>query len=125
MQDDINILEAITVLQAENAGFIDGAKRPNGFNDLNLDFKISWANESKFPDIKAPLDPEIIRSRNEPYLSFEDQVDKILKNISFQCQRATNSGESLIHSITLLRIKLSDRAYFIWRISRKKLESKT
>ena len=87
---------------------------------LNFDFKISSWNEQIFigwkptyVDIKSPLDTEVIRARSEPYQSFEDQVNNLLKTISLQRQRTINHNESVIHIIiTLLRIKPSDRAYF-------------
>jgi hypothetical protein len=56
---------------------------------LNLDFKISSWNEHIFigwkptyADIKSPLDPEVIRARNEPDQTLEDQVENLLETIS-------------------------------------------
>jgi len=73
-------------------------------------------------DIKSPLDPEVIRARNEPEQTLEDQVENLLKTISRQRQRAINNYESVIHSMTLLRIKPSDRAYFINNFKTKALK---
>lgn len=52
-------------------------------------------------------------ARNEPDQTLEDQVDNLLKTISLQRQRAIKNNESVIHIITLLQIKPSDRAYFM------------
>ena len=121
----ITEIEALTVLQAEEQKLIGGISRPDMVTDekeqkLNFDFKISSWNEKIFigweptyVDIKSPLDPEVIRARGEPYQSFEDQVDNLLKTIYLQRQRAIKYNESVIHIITLLRIKPSDRAYFM------------
>ena len=68
------------------------------------------------------MDPEVIRARGEPYQSLEDQVNNLLKTISLQRQRAINNNESVIHIITLLRIKLSDRAYFMNNLKTKALQ---
>ena len=125
IRNDITELEALTILQAESQNLVSGAKRPDKINDpreedLNLDFKISNWNKLKFPgwsptyvDVKAPIDPEVIIARNEPYQSLETQVDNLLKTISYQRIRAIKYNESVIHMINLLRIKPSDRYYFM------------
>ena len=124
-QDIITELEALTILQAEDQNLVLGAKRPDMQNNLkesllNLDFKILSWDKSKFPgwfptyaDVKSPLDPEVIRARNEPEQSLEDQVNNLLKTISIQRERALKYNESVVHIINLLRIKTSDRAYFM------------
>ena len=134
VQNSITEIEALTVLQAEEQNLVGGILRPDMINDqkeqtLNFDFKISNWNEQIFigwkptyVDIKSPLDPEVIRARGEPYQSLEDQVDNILKTISLQRQRAINNNESVIHIITLLRIKPSDRAYFMNNFKTKALK---
>ena len=130
----ITRIEALTVLQAERQNLIGGISRPDMLNDikeakLNFDFKISRWNQQIFigwkptyVDIKAPLDPEVIRARGEPYQTLEDQVDNLLKTISLQRKRAIENNESVIHIITLLRIKPSDRAYFINNFKTKALK---
>ena len=127
-------IEALTALQAEKQNIIGGISRPDMINNqtertLNFDFKISSWNEQIFigwkptyVDIKSPLDPEVIRARNEPEQTLEDQVDNILKTISLQRQRAIKNNESVIHIITLLRIKPSDRAYFMDNFRTKALK---
>ena len=50
--------------------------------------------------------------RNEPYQSLEDQVDNILEVVFNQYERANKLNESVIHIVTLLRIKPADRIYF-------------
>jgi hypothetical protein len=133
VRNPITEIEALTVLQAEQQTIVGGISRPDMINDqkerdLNLDFKILSWNEQIFlrwkptyVDIKSPLDPEVMRARNEPYQSLEDQVDTILKTISLQRQRAIENNESVIHIITLLRIKPSDRAYFMENFKQKAL----
>ena len=127
-------IEALTVLQAEEQNLVGGILRPDMITDkkeqrLNFDFKISSWNEQIFigwkptyVDIKSPLDPEVIRARDEPYQSLEDQVDNLLETISSQRQRAIDNNESVIHIITLLRIKPSDRAYFMNNFKTKALK---
>lgn len=116
-QTVITELEALSILQAEREKLVGGVSRPDMFNNekeakLNLDFKILSWDKWKFPgwfptyaDIKSPLDPEVIRARNEPEQSLEDQVNNLLKTISIQRQRAIENQESVIHIINLLRIK--------------------
>jgi hypothetical protein len=130
----ITEIEALTVLQAEEQNLVGGILRPDMINDqkeqtLNFDFKISSWNKQIFigwkptyVDIKSPLDPEVIRARNEPDQTLEDQVDNLLKTISLQRQRAIKNNESVIHIITLLRIKPSDRAYFMNNFKTKALK---
>lgn len=104
-------MEAFTILQAESQNLVSGAKRPDTLKKaLKLDFKISNWNKLKFPgwsptyvDIKAPIDPEVIIAREEPYQSLETQVDNILKTISYQRVRAISYNESVVHIINLLR----------------------
>ena len=72
-----------------------------------------------YVDIKAPLDPEVIRARDEPYESLDDQVDNLLKTISRQRNRAIQTNESVVHIINLLRIKPADRSYFMDNFLRK------
>ena len=127
-------IEALTVLQAEEQKLVGGISRPDMINDqkeqtLNFDFKISSWNEQIFigwqptyVDIKSPLDPEVTRARNEPDQTLEDQVDNLLKTISRQRQRAIKNNESVIHIIPLLRIKPSDRAYFMNNFKTKALK---
>lgn len=134
VRNDITEIEALSVLQAEKQNLVGGIFRPDMINDqreqtLNFDFKISSWNEQIFIglrptyiDIKSPLDPEIIRARNEPEQTLEDQVDNLLKTISLQRQRAIKNNESVIHIITLLRIKPSDRAYFMNNFKTKALK---
>jgi len=117
-------IEALTALQAEQQNLIGGISRPDMTNNLkeaklNLDFKILSWNEEVFRgwkltyvDIKSPLDPEIIRARDEGDQTLENQVDNLLKTISLQRKRAIDNDESVIHIITLLRIKPADRLYF-------------
>ena len=97
--------------------------------NLNFDFKILGWNEQIFigwkptyVDIKSPLDPEVIRARNEPPQTLEDQVDNLLKTISIQRERAIKYNESVIHIITLLRIKPSERTYFMTNFRIKALK---
>lgn len=66
-----------------------------------------------YADVKAPIDPEVIIARDEAYQSLETQVDNLLNTISYQRSRAIKYNESVIHIINLLRIKPSDRAYFM------------
>lgn len=96
---------------------------------LNFDFKISSWNELIFlglqptqVDIKMSLDPEVIRARNESEQTLEDQVDNILKTISIQRQRAIENQETVIHIITLLRMKPSGRSYFMNNFKHKALK---
>lgn len=119
-----------TNLTEEEKLEIDKQVRKNRF-ELEFYIKISSWNGPIFTgwkptyiDIKSPLDPEVIRirARGEPYQSLEDQVDNILKTISLQRQRAINNNESVIHIITLLRIKPSDRAYFMNNFKTKALK---
>ena len=49
-------------------------------------------------------------------------MDNLLETISSQRQRAIDNNESVIHIITLLRIKPSDRAYFINNFETKALK---
>lgn len=63
-----------------------------------------------------------MRARGEPYQSLEDQVDNLLESIVSQRQRARDNNESVIHIITLLRIKPSDRAYFMNNFKTKGLK---
>jgi hypothetical protein len=133
-QNIITEIEALTILQAEEQNLVGGISRPDMINSekerkLNLDFKISSWNEHIFiglqptyVDIKSPLDPEVIRARNEPEQTLEDQVDNLLKTIYIQRQRATDNQETVIHIITLLRIKPSDRAYFMDNLKNKALK---
>lgn len=134
IRNSITEIEALTVLQAEEQNLVGGILRPDMVNDqkeqtLNFDFKISSWNEQIFigwkptyVDIKSPLDREVMRARYEPYQSLEDQVDNLLKTIFLQRQRAINNNESVIHIITLLRIKPSDRAYFMNNFKTKALK---
>jgi hypothetical protein len=127
-------IDALTILQAEQQNIVGGISRPDCFHiekeeKLNFDFKILRWNERIFiglrptyVDIKSPLDPEVIRARNEPEQTLEDQVDKLLETISKQRQRATKYQETVIHIITLLRIKPSDRAYFMRNFRNKALK---
>ena len=133
-QNPITEIEALTVLQAEEQNIVGEPSRPDMINDqkeqkLNFDFKILSWNEQIFigwkptyVDIKSPLDPEVIRARNESEQTLEDQVDNLLKTISEQRQRAIKNNESVIHIITLLRIKSSDRAYFMNNFKTKALK---
>ena len=133
IKDPITEIEALTILQAEEENLVTGSFRPDMINSekerkLNFDFKIlSWNKlifiglTPKYADVKSPLDPEVIRARNEPEQTLEDQVDNLLKTISLQRQRAIKNNESVIHIITLLRIKPSDRAYFIDNFKQKAL----
>jgi len=57
----------------------------------------------------------------ERYESTQKVAD-LLKTISIQRQRAINNNESVIHIITLLRIKPSDRAYFMNNFKTKALK---
>jgi len=68
------------------------------------------------------LDPEVIRARNESEQTLEDQVDNILKTISIQRQRAIENQETVIHIITLLRMKPSGRYYFMNNFKHKALK---
>ncbi len=68
------------------------------------------------------MDPEVTRARNELEQTLEDQVDNLLETISKQRQRAIKNNESVIHIITLLRIKPSDRAYFMNNFKAKALQ---
>lgn len=54
-----------------------------------------------------------MEARNEGYQSLEDQMDNLLKSISKQRNRAIKEGENVLHIITLLPIKPSDRDYFV------------
>jgi hypothetical protein len=133
VRNSITEIEALTVLQAEEQNLVGGISRPDMINDekeqtLNFDFKILSWNEYIFiewkptyVDIKSPLDPKVIRARNEPEQSLEDLVDNLLKSISLQRQRAIKNNESVIHIITLLRIKPSYRAYFMNNFKTKAL----
>ena len=49
------------------------------------------------------------------------QIFNLLKSISLQRQRAIRNNESVIHIITLLRIKPSNRAYFMNNFKTKAL----
>jgi hypothetical protein len=51
-------------------------------------------------------------------------VDNILKTIYKQRQRAIDNNETVIHIITLLRIKPSDRAYFMQNLENKVVQQK-
>ena len=125
VQNSITELEALTVLQSEKQDIVGSGFRPDKVNNvkeqtLNFDFKILYCNKQIFiewdptyVDIKAPLDPEVMRAWGEPYQSLEDQVDNLLKTMALHRKRAIDNDESVIHIITLLRIKPSDRAYFM------------
>ncbi len=63
-----------------------------------------------------------MRARNEAEQTLEDQVDNILESISTQRQRAIEHNESVIHIINLLRIKPSERAYFMANFKTKALK---
>lgn len=90
---------------------------------MRLDFRVSSIDRAIFPgfmgnppfyvDIKSALDPEVIRARGEPYQSIEDQVDNMLATISYQKARGRDNNVSVLHIISLLRLKPSDRAYFM------------
>lgn len=130
----ITEIEALTILQAEEQNLVIGSSRPDMINidkekNLNFDFKILGWNEQIFigwkptyVDIKSPLDPEVIRARNEPPQTLEDLVDNLLKMISLQRERAIKYNESVIHIITLLRIKPSERIYFMNNFRTKALK---
>jgi hypothetical protein len=70
------------------------------------------------------LDPEVISPRGEVDETLEDQVDNLLKTIPLQHKRAIDNGESVIHIITLLRIKPSDRIYFMDNFKAKAIMEK-
>ena len=96
-------------------------KNKHYISSWNEQIFIGW--KPIYVDIKSPLDPEVIRARDEPYQSLEDQVDNLLETISSQRQRTINYNESVIHIIiTLLRIKPSDRAYFMNNFKPKALK---
>ena len=126
VQDETTEFEALIALQAENLNLVYGLSRPDmqkdeREHDLNLDFKILGADKKVYIDAmspthldaKGPLDPEVMRARGEPYQSLEQQVDNLLKSIPVQRNRAHHYNESVIHVISLLRMKPSNRSYFI------------
>lgn len=85
-----------------------------------FDFKILSWNEQIFigwnptyVEIKAPIDPEVLIGLKKPKPILEDQVNDLLKKIFRERKRAIKDNESVIHIISLLRMKPSDRAYFI------------
>lgn len=131
VQNSITEFEALTVLQGEQLDLFSGISRTDQLNNLkerklNLDFRISDWNrriflnwQPSYVDIKAPLDPEVMRARGQAYQSLEDQVDNLLTTIASQRERAIASNESVVHVINLLRIKPSDRTYFINNFRRK------
>lgn len=133
-QNILTEIEALTILQAEEQKLVDGISRPDMINSekeikLNFDFKISSWNEriflelqTMYIDIKLPFDPEVIRARNESEQTLEDQVENILKTISIQRQRVIDNQETVIHIITLLRMKPSDRSYFMNNFKHKALK---
>ncbi len=66
-----------------------------------------------YVDIKSPLNPEVKRARSLPPESLEIQADNILKSILVQVDRAEKNNTKVIHLITLLRLKPSDRLGFL------------
>ena len=78
VRNSVTEIEALTVLQAEEQNLVGGILGSDMIDDkkeqtLNLDFKISSWNEqifigwkSTYVDIKSPLNPEVIRTQDEP-----------------------------------------------------------
>ena len=98
---------------------------------LNFDFKISKFNKNIFigleqecVDIKSPIDPEVLRARNELDETLEDQIKNILRGISTQCNPTTKLDKTVVHIINLLQIKPVNQAYFINTFSSKAREKK-
>jgi hypothetical protein len=80
-QKSMNDIKALSILKAQDQKLVGGISRPDMVTSLkerklNFNFKISSWNEKIFigwqptyADIKSPLDPEVIRARNELILS--------------------------------------------------------
>lgn len=129
-------IEAFTILQAEANGLISEPERPDKSKfkieaDLDFDFKVyKWDGFPQllnmpyiYVDIKSPLDPAVKRARGLTPESLEIQADNIIKSILVQVARAEKNNTTVVHIITLLRIKPSDRVDFLRIFMAKTAES--
>lgn len=136
IKNDGTVIEAVSILQAIQEGLIGQPSRPDMENseiehDRNFDFRVLEWDKNTFlnlglkpvyVDIKTPLDPETILARGENPESIEDCVNNLLRKIEFQRARAHKYNSDVIHIITLLRIKPSNRTYFINNFKAKALD---
>jgi len=105
--------EAITILQAENKGIVNNARRPNLENgEPNLDFVIDGPGPYKYVDVKNPIDPRKYSSAKKKPESF----NKIAKRIGEKIRKQKGGSNDVLHIVDLEKLPSEIKANFTQKV---------
>ena len=105
--------EAITILQAENKGIVNNARRPNLENgEPNLDFLIDGPGPYKYVDVKNPIDPRKYSSAKKKPESF----NKIAKRIGEKIRKQKGGSNDVLHIVDLEKLPSEIKANFTQKV---------
>jgi hypothetical protein len=105
--------KAITILQAENKGIVNNARRPNLENgEPNLDFVIDGPGPYKYVDVKNPIDPRKYSSAKKKPESF----NKIAKRIGEKIRKQKGGSNDVLHIVDLEKLPSEIKANFTQKV---------
>ena len=105
--------EAITILQAENKGIVNNARRPNLENgEPNLDFVIDGPGPYKYVDVKNLIDPRKYSSAKKKPESF----NKIAKRIGEKIRKQKGGSNDVLHIVDLEKLPPEIKANFTQKV---------
>lgn len=104
--------EAITILQAENKGIVNNARRPNLENgEPNLDFLIDGPGPYKYVDVKNPIDPRKYSSAKKP-----ESFNKIAKRMGEKIRKQKGGSNNVLHIVDLEKLPSEIKANFTQKV---------